>query len=1229
MGIEGLPAGAAVLPSPATVPADAADIKSADSGRAAVVSAESNNGVHSTGTISSDSAAQQSEQIARPGLQQPDTDNGPANDAYEMLAALVGSNDAKPQRLLQALANQAGNTSAAFSADYRGKLNEALDRQIAGLTANELKQASERLNSPATKALLATLHEGTGTAGLKNRNLTEQILRQMTNQLHQLQIRFGTGGSGTPAPAGARTEARARVDEFVRKFDDGLICQKGTVDRQQAEQIRENREICDRKGLESLGADTEIPYVCEQFCKDVVRDQYIIEHADGQREFLIPLDKRRGGQQQAAARLLEFCGNDQEKALLVSRLANQGSLAGANRLHLDRIGAIELPKSDGLAHFLKESYTNTNYLIRQNQDGTYSVFADHLKHLALSQDIVSSVNTHLNSNLSRDAVSVRLEVSADNNPSFGSIDYEMVIAPLQTGDGVDSDALEELSQEDQTNISRHEAIGTYGIDGFSEFTALGADAGRAKELAGDVGSLKGAIESSGIDNAQKEALLKRIDFAFDARAEIDSLIASGTAADADQAILRAGDLNSDLRLLQQDLNLKLEAWTDGSGDGQLATLTAATFAALGGATSDLEGIAADLSAALDDARGSLGEVAAGALLARAENAMQQSEASVVALSRLLIEQQTDSPSEVPEQLAELLAEARQRHDQARENHREVQSGGATNRAAGPGVPRKEERRQLQQELAAGLARGEGLPATHPRLSEADIFQARIDHLRSSNPELAASLANFERDFAQAAEDAGNNRSWQTIEKTFSDIDGEGRLHRITSRIVPAKQLAAGFSGYGGYGNGVSSHSRTSGLHLSNLASSRLVDSSGRTVFSGLRHGIIDAYTITPEKLSELSDDRLAQLHANTLAGDSQWQQWAAGRGGGTVGSDITLIRGSADAARMAAGRAKEVANLNAAQELVRAAIVDSDLLYERAVSGQPVDVTIDSVSLVTPDYARGVLGLESERDMQAGQRAALTELARQPFDLQLRDRDGNPHTVRVKVNARDFNFGVNAYSLSKGSKVPMFKKMMGWDAADKRNTELLTGMLGPIGEPALGGEVGQVLKYLEDGIAPDSMSPQMLNALTNDRNSAFANSATRARAIRLLADQIKQIYRSGDHRIAGIEPYKLVSRLAVLSNLLGHTTCYNCKSGKDRTGQLDAEAKMLAHRLSLGELPEPETPADQLRKSNFVLKTGNLEMQKYNSGLEGYRIDVKTLHNQMHSPLARELFIGDSESVAA
>ena len=1222
------------VPGPTASPSSAPVIQPAAAAEKQIPSTTVAQGIRRAGSISRTVPNLGPERFAPPGLQAPSLSNGTENDAYQLLAAITGSNSARPQQLLAALSNQASSNFSAVEKVYRQHLGDELDRQIASLSANERSQAIARLKSPAIAALLAALHEGVGTSGLKDRNLTEQVLRQMAQQLRQLQMRFGIK-TQAPISKQANDEARAAVDHFIQRFDNGVVIQRRNMDSAETSQMPPYDTLFNDSDLARLKPHLEYPFVCEQFIIDVNRAEYVLEHPDGYKEFLVPPNiKRQGSVKQihkvAAERLFAFCGGDQEKSLLLSRLINQSVLSGTVDRNMHSFGKLDLPtdNSGAATNIRTMGFKGHHYLIRANEDNSHSVLANYYNQLTevMASDDGSIPGQHLNTNLSHYYAQLQMKVSADNQVHPERLKYDFATVPLMNADN-NLHSLSDNHSFHMDEVSDHKVIAElHDMDTTVELQFRSADLREANRLAEDVSQLQKKITESDIVSARKEILQKRLEFIRDSNAEINQLLESGQEADARRAIERAGELHDDLRLLQQDLKLKLDHWNDNKNHPELATLTAAVFAALGATASEIEGTAADRRAEINDASGNLNAVVKNSLIARAENALQQAQVNSLAVSKAIASlsmQQVDDS----EQLLALLQEAHQRYAAAKINYQNVLSGQATNLIAGPGALGRE-LQKLQQQVLERLEQGEQLPSHHPQLSEANLFRIRVEKFKSDHPKLAGVLADFDADFAQFSEETGNNRSWNPIETRFNDIDSQGRLHAVTSRIVPAKHFAAGFKDYGGSNNGVCAHSRTSGLHLSNLASSSLVNSRG-IAFTGLRYGIMDAYTITPKAVASMPESQLEQLHRNTLATDNKWREWAAKRGGGEFESDLRLMRTSAGS-RIAAERARQVANQNAAVELVRAAIVEDPFLYERAIAGKDVEMTLDSVSLVTPDYLRGLIGTNSERRMQQNQRAALAELAKAPIRIELIDKQGNLHMVPVKIDARDFNFGVNSYAVTRGTRIPLFGKLMGWDSADKRNGKLLERMLGPLDSPSLGGEVGDVLQYLETGKIFGEMSEQVRHTLDGQRQGdAFADKKARAAAIALLASQIKQIYNAGTHRRGGSDPYKMVARLTVLSNLLGHTTCYNCKSGKDRTGQLDAEAKMIAHRLTIGEPPNLGEKFDHVRRTNFALKTGNLELQKYNTGLEGYKLDVPALSDQLASPLARKMFSGDSSSVSA
>jgi Enterobacterial virulence protein IpgD len=118
-----------------------------------------------------------------------------------------------------------------------------------------------------------------------------------------------------------------------------------------------------------------------------------------------------------------------------------------------------------------------------------------------------------------------------------------------------------------------------------------------------------------------------------------------------------------------------------------------------------------------------------------------------------------------------------------------------------------------------------------------------------------------------------------------------------------------------------------------------------------------------------------------------------------------------------------------------------------------------------------------------------------------------------------------------------------------------------------------------------------------------------------LAHQIGEIHREGAHRNAGTEPYKMPTRLAVLADLLGVKVAFNCKSGKDRTGELDAEVKHMKLEMAItGEVPhyKRERSPEEIRRFNEVVTNGgNQRMQELNTGFAGYKLKgVSALYKQ-------------------
>ncbi|VVO48113.1 type III secretion system effector inositol phosphate phosphatase [Pseudomonas fluorescens] len=270
---------------------------------------------------------------------------------------------------------------------------------------------------------------------------------------------------------------------------------------------------------------------------------------------------------------------------------------------------------------------------------------------------------------------------------------------------------------------------------------------------------------------------------------------------------------------------------------------------------------------------------------------------------------------------------------------------------------------------------------------------------------------------------------------------------------------------------------------------------------------------------------------------------------------------------------------NRAYEVVIAALFARPDLLKDALAGEEVPLRLVSTSLVTG-------GLWHERDMLNDQVNAWRDLGRvQPLVLSLMGDDGELRDVKIRLQVAAFNFGVNELAL---------KFYLGQTQSDGFNATAMNQLLGDdlrlIAKP--GGWVGE---YLAREPKPDNV----------DR-------------VWLLSLQLKDIWADKSHNRDGGEPYKAAMRAALLAFEIGAVPCWNCKSGKDRTGMLDAELKREAVALhQKGGLSAPGSPLtkdDQRLLQQTLLHGGNMEVQAYNTGAPGNKVmkDLPAMNLSYH-----------------
>ena len=301
------------------------------------------------------------------------------------------------------------------------------------------------------------------------------------------------------------------------------------------------------------------------------------------------------------------------------------------------------------------------------------------------------------------------------------------------------------------------------------------------------------------------------------------------------------------------------------------------------------------------------------------------------------------------------------------------------------------------------------------------------------------------------------------------------------------------------------------------------------------------------------------------------------------GKQKRLFRGLRSGTLMAFGVSKKKTRENAndarcydlAVSSLKQVLDDNPELFNQ----QPVPIRLSTLQLLTPDKGRHWFRVhDDELKMQREQVEALKRLKARLDDgekLAITDSYGHVHEVEVEFDFAATNFGVNNLALEK-----KWRAMGPWGAVRDDNQEGLEKLMGGV-EP--GDEIG--------GWAQD-----FLNGPASSKDKMI---------VRQLIEQIRDLYVTEDYKREGIDAYKMVARILLLSYNLGLITHFNCKSGKDRTGEADAAAKRLAAQVeALGYVPDPRQPISQEERvlsQMFALETGNILWQQMNINRPGYK----------------------------
>ena len=287
------------------------------------------------------------------------------------------------------------------------------------------------------------------------------------------------------------------------------------------------------------------------------------------------------------------------------------------------------------------------------------------------------------------------------------------------------------------------------------------------------------------------------------------------------------------------------------------------------------------------------------------------------------------------------------------------------------------------------------------------------------------------------------------------------------------------------------------------------------------------------------------------------------------------------------------ANVNRAKETVIAAFLADPANAQRIQNGE-INILMTSVSLLTPDSARHTFqkgGVSDECQMLMEQKAAWDTVARDGVTFQY-----NGQNITIRPQIFTFNLGVNAGAVKYSGIAPDIAG--GWTRSAEMNHAAHEALH------------AHVQAFVNNTAIPEKT-----------RN-----------AVKTLFNQCAAILNAGGERKDGHDAYKVAARYAVLTYLMGGTPCWNCKSGKDRTGQMDVECKFLAALIARGEeIPEPGAKLTKAQQGLFraiAFEGGNFEMQRQNTGFAGFKTGgVSSIPERLGGQEYRNFHKGGSDFV--
>ena len=1080
---------------------------------------------------------------------------------------------------LQALAGS--GVLADASSSERGAFFTELSGYVTRLSHSEAEQLSRAIGSPEMNAVRDALAMPSTLTGNK---MIQEKMKHVAYMIDQIRNALGkTYSRDLQSPSDSD---RKRADAVIRKF---VSAAEKSVSEIEYEPLGE--QLNKRFSPEELGtlraADPPYDCLCRDLLDEVVDGNYRImpDQPDGVRKPLVNLRELSGQgiqklRQTLAENLLALCGDRRQQTLSLSRVLAKETGEMIKPAFVE-LGAVQ--PDPPLA-----------FSLQVQEDGSIEVTVDCQCALRkYDPDGKDKQGRQLNPNFSSWNGQLRLQVATDGTvtPAGDSRRAVLVNRSGEVSDFVDYQVAKQPGDQNLQGLIT--TLDDLKKEQNKQIQEMEKDPQLIREN-------MTKLHNNNVVNADKVSVVDRWLHNMDEmQRRIEEMTVAGLGKQSD-VVRKARDHIVDLELMFAAADQYRNTWPQGSID-DVYTIQAI-----------MDALKLRMSSLKENLQWFVEKVSLDKVLANQQSpaariaaARRQTEAAYAAVVESFADA-LDSGRELEDNQTALLTELAKRRHAIIEDERRVQAGQKPLHDYGLGVNEKDFD-MLGRNILKELKAYKSLPAAHEHLSEEQLVQLRVQNFMDENLEFRPFFENFVSYRAAHSSELDSGQDWGKIRKRFIDNPG-GSVNRVVeSRITPAARFEEErfAANYGGINVGIGSH--FSGVHAVNLAHSQLaVGQGGVRIYSGLRHGIFDNHLMIAERLRTTSRGILSRLYNKILSKNRAWQDWAKNNNGGSWDKDLPLLR-SDEGSKLAVSLLRRESNLNAAQEVIRAAVVSDPQLLAKAQRGEKLEIAINAISMITPDDAAAD---RKEDDPSAEQlleehRSSLQQAARWPIMFDINDADGKVKKVEVTARVRSINCEIHRSDISRTQPQTGSDDAVLRQKAEKENRQQLEDMIGPFAAKEIGGAAADKIAELEK------------NADTPDADTAFATQGDRADAIRKLASQIKSIFASAEGRSPVNDPYYVASRLALLSFLLGDCTAVSCETGIVRSGNLDAQVKHLAATMASKTDLDPESQENRLRRANFLLRTGNSEFHWAASG--------GRFGHQADSPFPLSSMVNDSD----